>query len=425
MIVPAGRTRSAAHARYGKHEAIHMTTNAKQLNDAVILSGARTPIGKFMGALSSVSAPQLGAVAIRAALERARVDPAQVDEVIMGQVIAAGSGQSPARQAALHAGVPEAVGAYSVNKACGSGLRAVMSAAQAIRAGDANLLVAGGMESMSGAPYLLPKARQGLRFGHQEMLDAVIADGLWCSLESWMMGDAAEWIANEYEVTREAMDRFALESHQKALAAGDSGKFQDEIVPVTVPNGKQAKVVAADEGPRRDTSLEVLARLKPAFQAGGKVTAGNAPGLNDGAAAVVVASRARAEALGQTPLARIVGYTSAAVSPKSIFIAPAHAIPKLLKQVGWTLAEVDLIELNEAFAAQVLADGYALAEHGWDWSKVNVHGGAIALGHPVGASGARVLVTLVHALRDRGLRRGLASLCLGGGEAVAMAVELE
>ena len=394
-------------------------------NDVLILSGARTPIGRFMGALAGVSAPRLGATAIQAALERARVDPAQVDEVIMGQVVAAGSGQSPARQAALYAGVPEAVGAYSLNKACGSGLRAVMSAAQAIRAGDAQLMVAGGMESMSGAPYLLPKARQGLRFGHQEMLDSVIKDGLWCSLEEWMMGDAAEWIANEYEVTREAMDRFALESHQKAVAAADSGKFKAELVPVTVPNGKAAKVVEADEGPRRDTSLEILAKLKPAFQPAGRVTAGNAPGLNDGAAAVVLASRARAEALGQAPLARVVGYTSAATSPKSIFIAPALAIPKLLQQVGWTLADVDLIELNEAFAAQVLADGYALADQGWDWGKVNVNGGAIALGHPVGASGARVLVTLINALQDRGLRRGVASLCLGGGEAVAMAIELE
>jgi acetyl-CoA C-acetyltransferase len=378
-----------------------------------------------MGELAGVTAPQLGATAIQAAVERAKVDPAQIDEVIMGQVVAAGSGQSPARQAGLHAGLPAEVGAFSVNKACGSGLRAVMLAAQAVRAGDAQLMVAGGMESMSSAPYLLPKARQGLRFGHQTMLDSVVQDGLWCSLEEWMMGDAAEWIANEYEVTREAMDRFSLESHQKALAAADAGKFQAEIVPVAVTHGKSTRLVDTDEGPRRDTSLEVLAKLKPAFQKEGRVTAGNAPGLNDGAAALVVASRAKAEALGQAPLARIVGYTSAAVEPKALFIAPARAIPKLLQQIGWTLADVDLIELNEAFAAQVLADGYALAEQGWDWSKVNVHGGAIALGHPIGASGARVLVTLLNALRDRGLKRGLASLCLGGGEAVAMAIELE
>jgi acetyl-CoA C-acetyltransferase len=402
-----------------------MATNGKQPNDAVILSGARTPIGKFMGALSNVPAPRLGAAAIQAAVERAGIDPAQIDEVIMGQVIAAGSGQAPARQAGIRAGLPPEVGAFSLNKACGSGLQAVMMAAQAIRAGDAELLVAGGMESMSTAPYLLPKVRQGLRFGHQSLLDAVIYDGLWCSLEEWMMGDAAEWIADEYEVTREAMDRFALASHQKALAAMDAGKFKAEIVPVTVEQGGRQVQVEIDEAPRRDTSLAALARLEPAFQKDGKVTAGNAPGLNDGAAALVVASRAGSEALGRPALARVVGYTHAAVEPKALFIAPARAIPKLLARIGWTLKEVDLVELNEAFAAQVLADGYALSDQGWDWSKVNVNGGAIALGHPVGASGARVLVTLINALRDRGLQRGLAALCLGGGEAVALAVEIE
>jgi acetyl-CoA C-acetyltransferase len=317
------------------------------------------------------------------------------------------------------------VGAFSVNKACGSGLKAVMEAAQAIRAEDAHLLVAGGMESMSGAPFLLPKAREGFRYGHQTAFDSVIHDGLWCSLEQWMMGDAAEFIASEYEVTREAMDRFALESHQKALAAIDAGKFKAEIAPVEIEVKGKKTVVDTDEGPRRDTSLEALARLKPAFQKDGKVTAGNAPGLNDGGAAVVVASRQKAEELGRAALARIVGYTHAAVEPRYLFIAPARAIPRLLSKIGWTLKDVDLIELNEAFAAQVLADGYALADQGWDWSKVNVHGGAIALGHPVGASGARLLVTLVNALKDRGLRRGLASLCLGGGEAVALAVEIE
>jgi acetyl-CoA C-acetyltransferase len=401
------------------------TNNGKQPNDAVILSGVRTPIGKFMGGLASVPAPLLGAAALRGALERARVDPAQLDEVLMGQVVAAGSGLAPARQAGIHAGVPPEVGAFSVNKACGSGLKSVMLAAQAIRAGDATLLAAGGMESMSGAPYLLPKAREGYRFGHQTMLDSVVTDALWCSLEEWRMGDAAEWIANEYEVTREAMDRFALDSHRKAVAAAAAGKFEAEIVPVEVRASKKTVMVTKDEGPRPDTTLEALAGLKPAFQPEGKVTAGNAPGLNDGAAALVLASRAYAESIGAAPLARVVGYTSAAVDPKELFIAPAIAIPKLLDRIGWTLADVDLIELNEAFAAQVLADGYALAERGWDWAKVNVHGGAIALGHPVGASGARVLVTLLHALRDRGLRRGLAALCLGGGEAVAMAVELE
>jgi acetyl-CoA C-acetyltransferase len=402
-----------------------MTTNGKQPNDAVVLAGARTPIGRFMGALASVPAPRLGAAAVKAAVARAGVEPSEIEEVILGQVIAAGSGQSPARRAGIYAGLPGEVGAFSVNKACGSGLKAIMSAAQAIRAGDAHLLVAGGMESMSGAPYLMPKARAGLRYGHQTMLDSVIYDGLWCSLEEWMMGDAAEFIASEYEVTREAMDRFALESHQKAVAAMDAGKFKSEIVPVEVELKGQKTMVDTDEAPRRDTSLEALAKLKPAFQKDGRVTAGNAPGLNDGAAAVVVASRAKAEALGKAPLARIVGYTHAAVDPKYIFIAPAKAIPRLLDRIGWTLKDADLIELNEAFAAQVLADGYALMDQGWDWGRVNVHGGAIALGHPVGASGARLLVTLVNALRDRGLKRGLASLCLGGGEAVALAVEIE
>jgi acetyl-CoA C-acetyltransferase len=402
-----------------------MNTNGKKSNDAVILSGARTPIGKFMGALARLTAPRLGAVAVRAAVDRAGVDPAQIDEVILGQVVAAGAGQSPARQAAILAGLPAEVGAASTNKACGSGLKAVMLAAQAVRAGDAHLMVAGGMESMSNAPYLLPKAREGLRYGNQTLLDSVIHDGLWCSLEEWIMGDAAEFIANEYEVTREAMDRLALESHQKAVAAMEAGKFKAEVVPVQIEVKGKKTSVEMDEAPRRDTSLEALAQLKPAFQSDGRVTAGNAPGLNDGAAAVVVASRENAEKLGKAPLARIVGYTHAAVDPKHIFIAPAKAIPRLLDKIGWTLRDVDLIELNEAFAAQVLADGYALADQGWDWSKVNVHGGAIALGHPIGASGARVLVTLLNALRDRGLKRGLASLCLGGGEAVAMAVEIE
>jgi len=401
-----------------------MTTNGKKPTDALILSGARTPIGKFMGALSAVPATRLGAAAVKAAVERAGIDAHEIEEVIMGQVIAAGSGQSPARQAGMFAGLPAEVGAFAVNKACGSGLKAVMSAAQAIRAGDAHLFVAGGMESMSGAPHLI-FARQGLKFGTQQMHDADQHDGLWDPFENWAMGDAAEFIANEYEVTREAMDRFALESHQKALAASDAGKFKNEIVPVEVEARGKKTIVDTDEGPRRDTSLEALARLKPAFQKDGKVTAGNAPGLNDGGAALVVASREKAEKIGKAPLARIVGYTHAAVEPKYLFIAPAHAIPKLLDKIGWTLKEVDLIELNEAFAAQVLADGYALAGKGWDWNKVNVNGGAIALGHPVGASGARVLITLINALRDRGLKRGLASLCLGGGEAVALAVEIE
>jgi acetyl-CoA C-acetyltransferase len=400
-------------------------TNDKKLNDALILSGARTPIGKFNGALATVEAPLLGAAAIKAAVERAGVEPNDIEEVLMGQVIAAGSGQAPGRRAAVGAGLPAEVGATSLNKACGSGLKAVMFAAQAIRAGDSHLAVAGGMESMSGAPYLL-KARQGFRYGDQQAFDSVIHDGLWCSFEDWMMGSAAEFIADEFEVTREAMDNLALESHQKALAAQEAGKFKAEIAPITVTDAKgRQTVIDSDEAPRRDTSIEALAKLKPAFKDGGKVTAGNAPGLNDGGAAVVVASRAYAEKHGKQPLARIVGYAQAAVEPKRLFIAPAYAIPKLLDKIGWTLKDVDLIELNEAFAAQVLADGYALADKGWDWGKVNVNGGAIALGHPVGASGARVLVTLINALKDRNLKRGIASLCLGGGEAVALAVEIE
>ncbi len=401
-----------------------MTDFDPRPTDAVILSGARTPIGKFMGALAAVPATRLGAVAAQAAVARAGVDPAAIEEVIFGQVVAAGSGLAPARQVGIYAGLPATVGAVSLNKACGSGLKAVMTAAQAIRAGDAHLLLAGGMENMSALPHLV-FVRQAARYGDQPMFDSALHDGLLDPFEHWAMGNAAEYIAGEYEVTREAMDRFALESHRKALAAQDAGLFRAEITPVEIEAKGKSVVVEADEAPRRDTSLEALARLKPAFQKDGRVTAGNAPGLNDGAAAVVVASRAYAEQHGYRPLARIVGYTHAAVEPKRLFIAPAHAIPRLLDRLGWTLAEVDLIELNEAFAAQVLADGYALADRGWDWDKVNVNGGAIALGHPVGASGARVLITLLHALRARGLRRGLASLCLGGGEAVALAVELE
>ena len=392
------------------------------MNEVVILSAARTPIGKLMGALASLSAPKLGAVAIRAALDRANIDGADLDEVIMGEVVSAGVGQAPARQAAIAAGVPVTVGATTLNKVCGSGLRAVMSAAQAIKAGDANLIVAGGMESMSNAPHLV-HMRAGVKFGNQQLVDANYHDGLFDPFEQWAMGHAAEFIADEYAVTREAMDRFALSSHQKAIRAMDAGAFVDEVVPVQVE-----KVNAtSDEGPRRETTFEILAKLKPAFKPDGKVTAGNAPGLNDGAAALVIASRTKAEQTGRRPLAKIVGYTSAAVEPKRIFSAPAVAVPKLLALVGWALGDVDLIELNEAFAAQVLADGYALASQGldWNWDKVNVNGGAIALGHPIGCSGARVLVTLIYALRARGLRRGIASLCLGGGEAVAIAVEVE
>jgi acetyl-CoA C-acetyltransferase len=394
--------------------------------EPVILSAARTAMGRFQGALAPLTAPRLGAVVVKAAVERAGLpDPAEIDEVLMGNVVAAGLGQAPARQAALFAGLPPTVGATTINKVCGSGLKAGMLAAQAIRLGEAQVIVAGGMESMSNTPHLL-HGRTGLRYGHGQLTDALLHDGLWDPFEDWAMGMAAEWIAEEYGVTREAMDQFSLESHQKALAAMDAGKFAAEIAPAEIPGRKgQTTVVAQDETPRRDTSLEALSALRPAFKADGRVTAGNAPGLNDGAAALVFASREKAEALGRQPLARVVGYAQAAVPPKELFIAPARAIPRLLERVGWTLQDVDLIELNEAFAAQVLADGKALEDSGWAWDKVNVHGGGVALGHPIGASGARLLTTLLYALRDRGLKRGIAALCLGGGEAVAMAVELE
>ncbi len=396
-------------------------------HEAVILSAVRTPSGRFLGSLSGMPAPRLGAVVVQAAVERAGIeDPAMIDEVLMGNVVSAGLGQNPARQVSIFAGLPYSVGATTINKVCGSGLKTVMLASQAIRAGDGDLYVAGGMENMSRAPYLVPGRTGELRYGHAQLTDALLLDGLWDPFEDWGMGDAAEFIAEEYEVTRQAMDELALSSHQKAAAAHDNGKFEAEIVAVEVP-GRKGKITIfeADETFRRDTSLEALSRLKPVFQKDGKVTAGNAPGLNDGAAAVVVASRAKAEALGLKPMARVMGYSQAAVEPKYLFDAPSHAIPQLLDKIGWHLSEVDLIELNEAFAAQVLANGTALADQGWDWNKVNVNGGGIALGHPIGASGTRILVTLVYALQERGLKRGIATLCLGGAEAVTLAIEME
>jgi acetyl-CoA C-acetyltransferase len=395
-------------------------------NEAVILSAARTPVGRFQGSLSSVPATQLGAIAVKAAVERAGINPAEIEEVIMGNVVQAGEGQAPARQSGILSGIPATVSASTVNKVCGSGLKAAMFASQAVRAGDADLFVAGGFESMSRAPYLVTGRSGELKFGNQPLTDALLYDGLWDPFENWSMGNAAEFIADEYEVTREAMDQYALRSHQRAVEAQEAGRFDAEIVPVQI-NGKKgaATIVDRDEGPRRDTSLEVLAKLKPAFKPDGKVTPGNSSPMNDGGAAVVISSRAYADKNNLKPLAKIVGYAQAAVEPKYLFAAPAYAIPKLLKKIDWKLEDVDLIELNEAFAAQVLADGYALADQGWDWDKVNVNGGAIALGHPLGASGARVLTTLLYALKERGLKRGLASLCLGGGEAVAMAVETE
>lgn len=397
-----------------------------QQPQAVILSAARLPSGRFLGGLSGISAPQLGALAIKAAIERAGLsDLSSIEEVYMGNVVSAGLGQAPARQASILAGIPATVGATAINKVCGSGLKGVMLAANAIRAGEGDLFIAGGMESMSRAPFLVDGRTGNLRFGHAQLVDALLHDGLWDSFENLGMGNLAEFIAQEFGVTRQAMDEYAYHSHQKAIAAIDSGAFKDEIVPVEIP-GKKGSITIfdTDEPPRRDTSLDGLAKLKPAFQTDGKVTAGNAPGLSDGAAALVVASDEKAQALGKKPLAKVVGYTQAAVQPKYLFDAPAHAMPRLLQKIGWQLPDVDLIELNEAFAAQTLANGYALEKHGWDWNKVNVYGGAIALGHPIGASGAKVLTTLIYALRNRGLKRGIAALCLGGAEAVALAVEL-
>jgi acetyl-CoA C-acetyltransferase len=386
------------------------------MEEVVIVAAARTPHGKFQGVLRDVAAPGLGAAAVRAAVAHANLNPALVDECIMGNVISAGLGQAPARQAALRAGLPATVGALTINKVCGSGLKAVALAAAMIRAGEAEIIVAGGMESMSRAPYLLPQARAGYRLGHGELLDSAVHDGLWCAFENHHMGMAAEWIARTFDVSREAQDAFAAESHRRAVAAQDAGAFAAELVALEA----SSTTVGTDEPPRRDTSVERLARLKPAFTDGGTVTAGNAPGLTDGAAALVLASASRAAELGITPIARIIGSAQAAVPPLELFTAPVRAIHKLLARTGTTLDDYDLFELNEAFAAQVVQNGRALH---LDWDRLNVHGGAIALGHPIGASGARVLVTLVHALMRRNGGRGLAALCLGGGEAVALAVE--
>jgi acetyl-CoA C-acetyltransferase len=385
----------------------------------VIVSATRTPIGRFLGGLSSLPAPRLGAVAIREAVKRAGLDPAGIDEVIMGHVVQGGTGQAPARQAAIFADIPGAVPAMTINKVCGSGLKAVMLAAQAIKAGDAQCIVAGGMESMSSAPYYVFGMRGGVKFGNQHLVDGLIHDGLWCAFGNCHMGVHAEYTATKAGISREEQDRFALDSHKKAIAAMDGGKFTAEIVPVEVP-GKTVTVVSADEGPRRDSTLESLAKLKPAFQKDGSVTAGNAPGLNDGASALVVTSEAFAKAHGLKVLARITAYAVGSGEPKELFFAPILAVEGLMKQAGTTIGDYDLIEANEAFAVQALADGKGL---GWDWSRVNVNGGAVALGHPIGASGARVLTTLLYAMADRGKRTGLATLCLGGGSAVALSVE--
>jgi acetyl-CoA C-acetyltransferase len=389
--------------------------------DAYIVSACRTAIGEFLGGLSSMTAPQLGAVVIREAVQRAGIAPDQIEEVLMGHVVQAGAGQAPARQAAIHGGIPDTVGATTVNKVCGSGLKAVMLAAQAIRAGDLDVIVAGGMESMSNVPYFLPKARTGYRLGNGELVDGVILDGLWCSFKGHHMGSSAEFIARKFNVTREDQDRFSVDSHKKAIAAQQEGAFKDEIVPVLIPQKKgEPKCFCQDERPRADSSLETLGKLRPAFEKEGTVTAGNAPGLNDGASAVVVMSEAAVKRTGAKPMVRINGYATGGVSPEMIFYAPVIAVRKLAEKLGRKPNEWDLIEANEAFAAQAIVDAREL---GWDLSRLNVRGGAVALGHPIGASGARILTTLLYAMRDKKAKTGLATLCLGGGNAVAMSVE--
>ena len=389
--------------------------------DAVILSAARTPTGRFLGALKSLTAPQLGAHAVGHAVRRAGLDPSQVDECILGNVVSAGLGQAPARQAALGAGLPHTAGALTINKVCGSGLKAVMLAAQAVRLGDAAVVVAGGMESMSNAPYALPRLREGLRMGNGDVQDLMVHDGLWCAIEGCHMGLSGEVVAEEYHVTRAQQDAWAAESHRRAAAATAAGWFREEIVPITLPQKRgDALVVADDEPIRPDTTEAALAALKPAFKAGGTVTAGNAPGVNDGAAAVVVTSEAHAARLGRTPLARIVAYATSGLAPRYVMMTPVDAVQQVLARTGWAVDEVDLFELNEAFAAQAVA---VTAQLGLDPARVNVQGGAVALGHAIGASGARILTTLLYALRRTGGRRGIATLCLGGGNGVAMAVE--
>jgi acetyl-CoA C-acetyltransferase len=391
------------------------------MREVVLLSSVRVPTGRFLGSLKGFRAPELGALVIREAIRRAGVTPDQVDEVIMGNVVSAGIGQAPGRQAALGAGLPPSVAALTINKVCGSGLKAVMLAAQGIVAGDAEIVVAGGMESMSNCPYLLPGAREGLRLGHGQTLDSMIHDGLWDVYNDYHMGCTGEVVARKYGVDREQQDRFAFESHQKAIAAIDAGSFVAEILPVEVPQRKGDPLVFdTDEAPRRDTSITALARLKPAFEKDGTVTAGNAPGVNDGAAALVVTSAERAKALGARPVARVVAQAVGGVEPALVMMAPVEAVRKLWKKTGWGPGDVDLVELNEAFAVQAVA---VTKELELDPAKVNVNGGAVALGHPIGASGARLLTTLLHALTQRGGRKGVATLCLGGGNGVALAVE--
>jgi acetyl-CoA C-acetyltransferase len=389
--------------------------------NAVIVSGARTPIGKFLGGLAPLKAPELGAIAVAEAMKRAGLGPNDPEEVILGHVVQGGAGQAPARQAQIKAGISPDVGALTINKVCGSGLKAVMLAAQAIRAGDAKIVVAGGMESMSNVPHYLYTGRTGVKLGDTTLVDGVVRDGLWCSFNECHMGGLAEFTASNSNITREQQDEFSVQSHAKAAAATKAGKFKKEIVCVHIPQKKGEPICIADDEPiRPDTTMATLGKLPPAFQKGGTVTAGNAPGLNDGAAALVVMEEQEALRRGLKPLARITGYATGGGEPKRLFYAPVVAVKKLLQLTGKPLDSYDLIEANEAFAVQALADGQEL---GWDWNRVNVNGGAVALGHPIGASGARVLVTLLHALEDRGGKSGIATLCLGGGNAVALAVE--
>jgi acetyl-CoA C-acetyltransferase len=391
------------------------------MKDVVILSAVRTPIGKFQGALRSMTATQLGAIVVRAAVDRAGLAAEHVDEVIMGNVLSAGLGQNPARQAALRGGLLPDVAALTVNKVCGSGLKAVGLAAQGVQTGDSEIVVAGGMESMTNAPYLLPGARDGYRLGHGTIVDSMIHDGLWDAYENVHMGNTGEIVAERYHVSRQRQDEYALNSHRKAVAAIRAGKFRDEIVPVPVPQRKADPVlVDTDESPRPDASIDALRALKPVFKKDGTVTAGNAPGVNDGAAAVVVTSAERAAALGKTPMARVVGQAVSGIEPALVMMAPVKAVRKLLGKIGWNLGDVDLIELNEAFSVQAVA---VMEQLELDPQRVNVNGGAVALGHPIGASGARILVTLLYEMMRRNVKRGIATLCLGGGNAVALAVE--
>ena len=393
------------------------------MRESVIVSAVRTPTGKFLGALKGFTAPELGAMAVREAVRRAGLDPALVDECIMGNVIQAGNGQNPARQAALHGGLPDHVAALTINKVCGSGLKAVMLAAQGIATGDIDVAVAGGMESMSNAPYLLPRVREGLRMGNGTLVDSMVHDGLWCAFEQCHMGMSGEVVAETYSVGRSEQDEYAAASHRKAAHATREGWFADEILAVTIPQKKGPPlVVDRDEAIRDDTTPDTLARLSPAFKKDGTVTAGNAPGVNDGAAAVVVMAMDKARDLAATPLARIVGQATSGLAPRMVLMTPVESIRKLAAKIGWNLAEVDLFEINEAFSVQMVA---VLRELGIDPDRVNVNGGAVALGHPIGASGARVLTTLLYALKRRRLKRGIAALCLGGGNGVALAVECE